>query len=312
MHKLSAICPTDKTDAVVSSLQEMPAVDSVICMRGVEIGGRDVVTAYVHREAADEVLKRLRAFHAWGRGELFIINVDLVVRGESEFVDTAEEEPEEEDTMAWELILARARGEGRLSWWYLTFMALAGLLAVVGLIADIPAVIVGAMAISPDLSPVNAMAVALAARLFHRSLRGLRTLILGLGVAVLVSVLATWFFETTGVVENGVAAVNEAMTTFVSVIDGFTIIVAITAGIAAMVAFIVDQGRTVVGVAISVTTIPAAAYIGIALADRDFDQAAAALGVLTVNIICLILAQIITLALAKFWRQSRRRREMIG
>ena len=90
-------------------------------------------------------------------------------------------------------------------------------------------------------------------------------------------------------------------------IDGFSIVIAIAAGIAAMVAFIVDQGRTVVGVAISVTTIPAAAYVGIALADLDFDLAAAALRVLTLNITFLLLAQIITLALAKYWRRSKDR-----
>jgi len=265
-----------------------------------------MVSALVGREAADEVLAQLRTHLRWQHGEVSLVDVDLAVSGESEFSDTLEDDPEQ-DTLGWELILARARGEGRLTWWYMTFMALAGIIATVGLVADITAVIVGAMAISPDLSPVNAIAVALSARLYHRALRGLRTLLLGLGAAILVSLLATLLFEAIGIIESGVSSVNEALTTFVTVIDGFSVVIAISAGIAAMVAFIVDQGRTVVGVAISVTTIPAAAYIGIALADLDFDQAAAALSVLTVNIIFLLLAQVITLALAKYWRRSNDR-----
>lgn len=307
MHRLTIISPTEKTDAVVSMLQEAPHVDHVVCMRGVEVGsGSDMVSALVGREAADEVLAQLRTHLRWQHGEVSLVDVDLAVSGESEFSDTLEDEPEQ-DTLGWELILARARGEGRLTWWYMTFMALAGVIATVGLVADITAVIVGAMAISPDLSPVNAIAVALSARLFRRALRGLRTLLLGLGAAILVSLLATLLFEAIGIIESGVGSVSEPLTTFVTVIDGFSIVIAISAGIAAMVAFIVDQGRTVVGVAISVTTIPAAAYIGVALADLDFDQAMAALSVLTVNIIFLTLAQVITLALAKFWRRSKDR-----
>ena len=304
MHRITIISPPHKTDAVISLLQETPHVDQVVCMKGVEVGsGSDMVSALVGREAADEVLAQLRTHLQWQHGDVSLVDVDLALSGEREFSDTLEADLEQ-DTLGWELILARARGQGRITSWYLTFMALAGLIATVGLVADIAVVIVGAMAISPDLAPVNAIAVALTARLFSRAWRALRTLLLGLALAVFISLLATLFFQAAGIVESGVTSVNETLTTFVSVIDGFSILIAIAAGVAAMVAFIVDQGQNVVGVAISVTTIPAAAYIGIALADLDFGQAAAALSVLTVNIIFLTLAQIITLILAKFWRRS--------
>lgn len=306
MHRLTIICPTDKTDAVVALLQEAPRVNHIVCMRNVEVGsGSDMVTALVDRGAADEVLAQLRQHLHWRRGEVSLVDVDLVVRSESELADPREEAVEA-DTLSWEMILARARGQGRLTSPYLIFMALAGIIATVGLVADIAVVIVGAMAISPDLAPVNAIAVSLAAGLYRRTWRALRTLLVGLAAAILISFLATLFFEAAGVVESGVNSVNETLRTFVSVIDGFTILVALAAGVAAMVAFIVDQGQNAVGVAISVTTIPAAAYIGIALADLNIDQALAALGVLTVNIIFVTLAQIVTLILTRSWRRSRR------
>lgn len=305
MHRLTINSPTDKTDDVVALLQEAPKVNHVVCIRGVEVeSGNDMVSALVDREVADEVLSQLRTHLHWQHGEVSLVKVDLAVRGESELSDTVEEDPEQ-DILSWELILARARGQGRLTSWYLTFMALAGLIATVGLVADIAVVIVGAMAISPDLAPVNAIAVSLTAGLYRHAWRALRTLLVGLATAVLVSLLATLFFEAAGVVESGVASVNETLTTFVSVIDGFTILVALAAGVAAMVAFIVDQGQNAVGVAISVTTIPAAAYIGIALADLNIEQAGAALGVLTANIIFVTLAQILTLILTRYWRRHR-------
>lgn len=309
MYQLTAICTPDQTDTVLKLLQATPQIENVICQYGVEVrSGKDVVTAFVHREAADEVLARLRRIRSWQRGELYLNDIDLALSGEGE-LDSSDDSEEEDDTLSWEVILARARGEGRMTWWYLTFMAMAGIMATVGLVGDIPAVIVGAMAVSPDLSPANAVAVTLSAGLVHRSLRALRTLVFGLGLATIISLALTLFLEAADVIESGITAVDEGMTTFVSVVDGFTVIIAITAGVAAMVAFIIDQDRTAVGVAISVTTIPAAAYVGVALADGAFDQALGGLSVLVVNILFLTLTQIITLSLAKRWRDSKIRRQ---
>ena len=71
MHRLTVISPAEKTDAVVSLLQEAPHVDHVVCMRGVEVGsGSDMVSALVGREAADEVLAQLRQHFHWQHGEV--------------------------------------------------------------------------------------------------------------------------------------------------------------------------------------------------------------------------------------------------
>lgn len=191
-------------------------------------------------------------------------------------------------------------------------MAVAGLLAAIGLVADLPIVIVGAISISPDLAPVNAIAVALVAGAIHRMLRGLRTLALGLGVATLVAYLAMQFFVISGLIDRGEVEINQTLATFVSVVDPFTIMVALAAGVAAMVAFATDQGTTAVGVAISVTTIPAAAYLGIMLAGDFYDEAAGGLKVLIVNILCVTLAQAVTLILIRLWRQRRLRGQQAG
>jgi uncharacterized hydrophobic protein (TIGR00271 family) len=302
MLRLTALCPPDQTEAVVALLQEQPDTENVLCMRGVEVeSGHDMVTAFVPRGSIDAVLARLRALRRWRGGELTLLDVDLVVR---------EDEGDEEETIGWERILDRARGETRLSRWYLIFMAIAGLLAAVGLVADLPIVIVGAMSISPDLAPVSAIAVALVAGAMHHMLRGLRTLAVGLGMATLVAYLAMQFFVITGLLDPGEIEINQTLATFVSVVDPFTIIVAIAAGVAAMVAFVTDQGTSAVGVAISVTTIPAAAYLGVMLAGGFYDQAAGGLKVLIVNILCVMLAQAVTLILVRLWRQRGLRRQL--
>jgi len=95
------------------------------------------------------------------------------------------------------------------------------------------------------------------------------------------------------------------LTSFVTVVDPVTIVVAITAGVAAMVAFVTEQGLSAVGVAISVTTIPAASYAGVAFASGAFDLAGDALGVLVVNVVFLVLAQCLTLVVLRAWKARR-------
>jgi uncharacterized membrane protein len=129
-------------------------------------------------------------------------------------------------------------------------------------------------------------------------------------MATLVAYLAMQFFVITGLLDPGEIEINQTLATFVSVVDPFTIIVAIAAGVAAMVAFVTDQGTSAVGVAISVTTIPAAAYLGVMLAGGFYDQAAGGLKVLIVNILCVMLAQAVTLILVRLWRQRGLRRQL--
>ena len=73
-----------------------------------------------------------------------------------------------------------------------------------------------------------------------------------------------------------------------------TVTVATVAGIAGVLAF-ETPSSSAVGVAISVATIPAAAYIGAAAALDDGSGARGALGVLLVNVVMVVLAGTLTL-----------------
>jgi hypothetical protein len=73
-----------------------------------------------------------------------------------------------------------------------------------------------------------------------------------------------------------------------AVTDYSTVLIALVAGVAAMLAF-ETRASTAVGVAISVTTIPASAYWGVALGAGEASGAGGALLVLAVNV-CLLIA----------------------
>ncbi len=68
--------------------------------------------------------------------------------------------------------------------------------------------------------------------------------------------------------------------------DYSTVLVALAAGVAAMLSF-ETRASAAVGVAISVTTIPASAYLGVALGSGDVSEGLGALLVLAVNVALL-------------------------
>jgi hypothetical protein len=70
-------------------------------------------------------------------------------------------------------------------------------------------------------------------------------------------------------------------------VSATTILIAFAAGVAGMLA-VESRASAAVGVAISVTTIPASAYPGVAIGVGELDKAWSALGVLAVNIAMML------------------------
>lgn len=100
--------------------------------------------------------------------------------------------------------------------------------------------VLGAMSLSPDLAPTNAMAIALTAGAWREIFRSLRILALGLSIALGVAFLATNFLKLTGL-HTEALVIDEHLFIFFMVISYSTVIVALVAGVAAMTAFVTNQ-----------------------------------------------------------------------
>ena len=87
-------------------------------------------------------------------------------------------------------------------------------------------------------------------------------------------------------------------------------LIALAAGVAAMLSF-ETRASAAVGVAISVTTMPASAYLGVAIGAGGIDEALGALVVLLVNVALLILSGSVTLLLQR-WLPNRSRGAGLG
>src|SRR5262249_54460416 len=151
---------------------------------------------------------------------------------------------------------------------------------------DNPLLIVGAMAVSPDLLPICALCVALVGRRMPLALRAAVTLVLGLALVTGLSCGLSALLNATSAFDGHLHLSSGGLNTLGRV-DYSTVLVALAAGVAAMLSF-ETRAAAAVGVAISVTTIPASALAGVAMGIGHFHTAWGALLVLGVNVVLLI------------------------
>jgi uncharacterized hydrophobic protein (TIGR00271 family) len=190
-------------------------------------------------------------------------------------------------SVVWADLLSQAGANARPFARYLVFMAIAGVIAAFGVIYENVTLVVGAMAISPDTLPITAAATALVLSRWRLARRAVVALACGLAVACLVGGILTAVLNALDLLPAGFVIGQGGFLTGLSTVNVSTPIVAFAAGVAGMLA-LETRASSAVGVAISVTTIPASAYLGVAAGIGQPGKAAGALLVLGVNVAMLL------------------------
>ena len=126
---------------------------------------------------------------------------------------------------------------------YLLFMAAAGIVAGVGVLDGSLILVVGAMALSPDLLPISAAAVGLVERRWALAGRATLTLFVGLGTAVLTAAGATLLLRLFGRIDEGLALADTVLGPSLTEIGPGTVLVALAAGMAGMLAYETAVGQ---------------------------------------------------------------------
>lgn len=294
----------DRAPGVIEILRSYDEVRDVSHLRGVEVErGEDLITATIEEIAANQVADALRALRIDRPGAVAIVREDHTQvlpagTGEIGYWDPSA------DAIVLDEVVDESRENARLSLTYLASMAAAGAIAGIGVAEDQSVLIVGAMAISPDLLPLSAVCIGLVARARRTTLVGATTLTVGLLTAALVAGALVGLARQADVLAADLA--GNVLTAFVTDPSVATVIVALAAGVAAMLS-IERQAASAVGVAISVTTIPAAAAMGVALGLGDWGYMISAAIVLGLNLVALVAAGSLT-----FWVQVRYGRRVAG
>ena len=296
MLHLRVITPTKYTDAVLKVLLDHCGVTHIVISRGAALEPEgDSVTADVARESANEILEQIEAIGIKEFGGITLHPLETVL---SDAAFRAEEEAPGEpgDAVVWEELLARTRQDSTLTLTFLAFLTISCLLAAVGVVTDSPVTVVGAMVVGPEFGPLAALAVALFRRKFNLAKRSLIALVVAFPVAMVVTAGGAWMGEWVGWITLS-SIKNIEQVDFIYNVGPFSFVVALLAGAAGMLSLVTSKSAALVGVFISVTTVPAAGFAVVAATVGEWRLAAESSFQLAVNLVGIVIAGVIVLML---------------
>ena len=172
----------------------------------------------------------------------------------------------------WEELEVQARKNALLTPSFVVLMAIAGMIAGIGIVLDSPILIVGAMVVGPDYAPVSAVCVFAVRRRWTLARHALGTLVIALGAAALATFVQAVLLDLTSIGPDQQGFTEGQLVSFISHPDSLGTYASILAGVAGMLSLTEGRSSTLVGVVVSVTTIPAAANIGLAAALGAWDE----------------------------------------
>ena len=308
MLHLRLITPADRTDEVVRLIETTVGTAHLIVMTGAARNpAGDVVMCDVAREAGDELIGALRQLGLDRTGSIAVDDIGLSL---SDRADRAEEDAPGEgaDAVLWEHLADATHEESTLTVTYVAFLTVATMLAACGVMLDNAILIVGAMAVGPEFGPLAGISTALVRRAPRLVWRSLWALLAGFAAAMVLTVGFSWLLDAFGLFEKSMVQAARPNTAFIWKPDWMSFVVAFLAGIAGTLSLTSAKSGALIGVAISVTTVPAAANAAVAFSYRDYSQTWGSSWQLLANLGGIVAAGTLTLLAQKaFWAWQRER-----
>jgi uncharacterized hydrophobic protein (TIGR00271 family) len=309
---LRIVVPDDRRTDVLELLEHDDAVLNVaVFERAARKPDGDLVFCDVARESASMLLRDLRALGIGQNGSIAVEEVDIAI-SEAARRAVAAAPGSASDAVVWEEVEARTSESAELTASFVAFMSLAAMLAAVGVLTDSQILIIGAMVVGPEFGPLAGFAVAVVGRRADLARKSLAAVVVGFPVAIAAALALTVFLRLV----NIAPATHKSPTNliFISSPDWYSVVVALIAGVAGTLALTTPKSAALIGVLISVTTIPAAGNVAVAITYRDWQECRGAAAQLVINLVCVALAALGTLAVqrTRFAARLRRRRVPVG
>ncbi|RXD05622.1 DUF389 domain-containing protein [Sphingomonas sp. UV9] len=180
-----------------------------------------------------------------------------------------------------EAVIARIVEESGWSPRYAFMTMMSAGIAVLGLLLSSPAVVIGAMLISPLMNPILGFGFSLALFDFRELRRSLKALALGAVAAVAFTALIVTISPLQAPTAEIVARTRPNL---------FDLAVALFAALAGSFAIIRGRGETIVGVAIATALMPPLAVVGYGIATHNVPVATGAFALFVTNFITIALS----------------------
>lgn len=308
MIHLRIVAPRHCSAKVLELLEGIPTTSNLVHMEGAaRKPPGDLIICDIAREDASIVIDDLKQLGVARDGSISLAPIDSQVSDsmrEAERAGAAHLSPA--GAVIWEEVEARTSESTELGGNYIAFMILACLIAATGIFLGSPILIVGAMVVGPEFGPLAGLCVAIVERRRKAALRSLKALAIGFPVAIVAALLYTLVCRALGMIGSDYVALHHPLTRFISDPEEFTFIVACLAGAAGMLSLTSAKSGALIGVLISVTTIPAAANVGVAIGYSDWAECRGALGQLALNLTAIVLAGVLTLGIQRRYYERLR------
>lgn len=304
------VAPAGTCRDVLAILERTGSVINVVHLPGAArkpVG--DVVLADVAKEDASVVIADLKHLGVDRHGTISVEAIDTQISDAAiEAERLAEGAPS--DAVIWEDVVSRTSEESTLSGTFVAFFLLAMLITAVGILLDSPILVVGGMVVGPEFGPIAATCVALVQRRADLAVRSVAALAVGFPLGIGVTVLAVLLLKATNVTPDEFSSDDHGLSNSIANPDFLAFFVAFCAGIAGMLSLTTAKSGALIGVLVSVTTIPAAANIAVAFVYGDWSSWRGSQEQLLLNVAGIHLAGVLTLGVqrALYTRRARRHR----
>ncbi|MFZ0187738.1 MAG: DUF389 domain-containing protein [Streptosporangiaceae bacterium] len=299
----------DQTDDLVEALAADAGVSNLLVLSGAARGpASDAIQFDVRPRSANAVFRQLQAIQHERGGTVAVDYVDATLGEEA--IPTAEHFLVQRDIApVWEVVEARIRSDAVYAPSFYILLAIAALIGVVGILTNSTILIVGAMVVGPEYNAIMGVALGIDKRTKRPVIRGLLALLAGFFAAMIVTLLFAlairWSGHTPKLYSLGVRPVS-------SLIDNpnlFSVVVAVLAGIVGVVSLTEARASALIGVFISVTTIPAAADIALSVGYGSWSEARGSAFQLLLNVTVLIVMGALVLRIQRIIWGGRERAE---
>ncbi|MEU7826662.1 DUF389 domain-containing protein [Catellatospora sp. NPDC049133] len=310
MIHIRAVSPPDLSDRLVGVLAADPAVVNLVVLPGAARNpDGDAVECDLLTGAANRVLRSFRDLGVDRRGSVVIEHVELALSQRA-----AQAETRRLGALArapvWDEVQSRIRAGAFYTPSFYLFLAVAGVIGAVGILTNSQILIVGAMVVGPEYAAVVSVASGLDRRAWAPVRKGLSALVGGFALACMAAYAFGLLVRGTGRTPPAFELGLRPVSHLIDSPNFFSMVVAVLAGVVGVVALTEARFSTMLGVFISVTTIPAASDIGVAGAYALWREARGSLLQLLLNIVVLIVVGFLTLRVQRFiWRRVAQRRD---
>ncbi|TCC25769.1 DUF389 domain-containing protein [Kribbella speibonae] len=302
MH-LRLIVPSDRSERVLNTLVADPRVTSIVRLPGAARRPEgDVIECDVTREATSDILSWLKKQDLYDDGAVALASVDAAPSRNAQAAEKAAPGAPD-DAVIWDAVVDQAYNEAGGSWVYYAFLTLATMIASVAVITDSAILVVGAMVVGPEFGVVAALAVGLFLRKGGLTRRSLALLVKGFALAIALTAVAALLARAVGWVDVSDVTAARPLTGFIWRPDKWSAVVAVLAGCAGVLSQTAGRGNALVGVFISVTTVPAAGDLALSVALWAPHQIGGSAAQLGINLAGMTAAGVVTLLLQRLiWR----------